>query len=438
VVAADGIASCAAPGSAGCGTVTYQGECSGTTLQYCVDSEVVLLDCTMTGRECGFVDDVLGFDCVPPAGGSTGAQSVIGSFAFEKPALTTNGLGAIGTAAVRRALVRLLRASDGVELARTFTATDGSFSFQFDELADVLLQVAAVGRSESYPFSVRTCPLGDCEPAVHGLLTIPFTPAPALDLGSLVISVADGEAGAFNIFDQLVKGADFALQNFERVVPPHVALWERGSDTSCGTSCFAPRSNTIFVHGTFQDSDEFDDPVLLHEYGHFLESSFSRSSSPGGAHDGSPTDPRLAWGEGYGTYTGATIAGSSLYIDTFASGATVIDISHTGVSFALAAPNAPTGMNQLVSEFLSAEVLWQITSGVPGGGAGKGTAPVFDVLGSYFPKPAFADRGVSGIDLVDFLDGWFCRGNADQAFIQNIVSTGHQFPYDYATLPSCQ
>jgi hypothetical protein len=339
---------------------------------------------------------------------------------------------------VRRALVRLLRASDEVELARGFTATDGSFAFQFDELGDVFLQVAAVGRPESYPFSVRTCPLGDCEPGVHGLLTIPFTPAPGLDVGTLLISVGDGEAGAFNIFDQLVKGADFALQNFGRVVPPHVALWEYGSDTSCGTSCFSPRSNVIFVHGTFQDTDEFDDPVLLHEYGHFLEHSFSRSNSPGGAHDGSPTDPRLAWGEGYGTYTGATIAGSSLYIDTFASGATVIDISDTGVSFALAAPNAPSGMNQIVSEFLSAEVLWQITSGLSSGGGGKGTAPVFDVLGSYFPAPAFADRGVSGVDLVDFLDGWFCRGHADQAFIQNIVSTRHQFPYDYATLPSCQ
>jgi len=437
VVAADGIASCALPGAAGCGVITYQGECSGATLQYCLDSNVVLLDCAMSGRECGFVDDMIGFDCVSAAGVSTGAQRISGAFAFEKPALTPNGLGAIGTAPVRRALVRLLRASDQLEIARSFTEPDGFFEILFDEQADVLLQITAVGRPETYPFSVQTCPLGNCAPAVHGVLTTAFTPALDLDLGVLLISVADGEAGAFNIFDQLVKGADFALQNFGRVVPPHVAQWESGSNTSCNTSCFSPRTNTILVHGTLQDSDEFDDPVLLHEYGHFLENAFSRSSSPGGAHDGSPADPRLAWGEGYGTYAGATISGSSLYIDTFASGASVIDISNTGSPYALATQGALTGMNQLVSEFLTAEVLWQITSGAPGGAAGKGTAPVFDVLGGYFPAAAFADRGVSGVDLVDFLDGWFCRGHADQAFIQGIVNVGHRFPYDYASLPSC-
>jgi hypothetical protein len=437
VVAADGIAGCAAPGTEGCGAVTYQGGCTGSVLQYCSDSQVVVADCASGALECGYVDEVTGFNCMAPTTVSSGSQRVRGSISFEKPALTPDGLGAVANAPVRQAFVRLLRAVDGQELARSLTGDDGSFDFSFDEDQDVVVQVAAVGDQDVNPFTVQSCPLDDCSGLIYTAVSAGFTPSLDTDLGALLITVAGGKAGAFNIFDQFVRGAAFALQNFGRIVPTHVVRWQSESTTMCSTSCFSSRTNTIYINGSIEDTDEFDDPVLMHEYGHFLESAFSKASNPGGGHDGSPADPRLAWGEGYGTYVGATIAGSSLYIDTFASGASVIDINATGSPHARADDTAIAGMNQLISEYLTAEVLWHISNGSPAEAGGRGTGPVFDVLGNYFPSPALLDRGVQGVDLVDFLDGWFCRGHEDSAFIYDIVSFGHGFPYDYASLPSC-
>ena len=94
-------------------------------------------------------------------------------------------------------------------------------------------------------------------------------------------------------------------------------------------------------------------------------------------------------------------------------------------------------MKQLLGEYLVCEILWKISRG-PDGSDGKGDAPIFDVLGNYFPSDGMVDRGVEGVDLVDFLDGWFCRGHGDQPYIENIVNTIAGFPYDFDGPSSCE
>lgn len=61
-----------APGAGGggpvgnCGTVDYQGECTGALLSWCNDGELVETDCAATDRVCEHVDDTIGYDCVVP------------------------------------------------------------------------------------------------------------------------------------------------------------------------------------------------------------------------------------------------------------------------------------------------------------------------------------------------------------------------------------
>nr|HPI41570.1 hypothetical protein [Pseudobdellovibrionaceae bacterium] len=56
------------------------------------------------------------------------------------------------------------------------------------------------------------------------------------------------------------------------------------------------------------DTDHFDNSVILHEYGHFLEDVYGKSESPGGSHNGDfIIDPRLAWSEGWANYIQASI-----------------------------------------------------------------------------------------------------------------------------------
>lgn len=428
-----GIAACQTPGTTGCGNVTYQGECLGSVLRYCNGGSLYTNDCS-SGGSCQWVSDEQGFDCVAtPSGGALEVHGVIG---YEKKAPTTSGLGASTPVAAPNVLVRVRSYSDGAEVGRAYTAEDGSFQVTFDASEDVFVDVNTVGDPSVYPMSVRDCPELDCDSdAAYTVATPPFTPDASVDLGTLVIGVDQG-AGAFNIFAQYVAGVDFARANFKQEVPPFTVRWERGSSTACDTSCFVASLATILVNGPLEDTDEFDDSVLLHEFGHFVENAFSRSDSPGGYHDGSPTDPRLAWGEGYGTFVGARIAQTPLYIDTGAAGASVIDVRSAGNQVP-ANPNDIRGMNQLVSELLVSQFLWSLDAGVTNSTSAHGSEPIFDVLANYFPSPdRFADRGLGGVELVDFLDGWFCRGHGSEADVRFLLQ-GLGFPYDFAQLPAC-
>jgi hypothetical protein len=249
------------------------------------------------------------------------------------------------------------------------------------------------------------------------------------------VSEANG-SGAFNIFDLIVKGYDFIRTNLQREPVPLEAEWQVGVTPPCGTSCYSGRDTRMYILNQSDDTDEFDDAVLLHEFGHYLADKFSRDDSPGGSHDGSPTDPLLAWSEGYGTFAGCSIAQDSLYIDTSPGGASVTDLEDTGRAPA-ASPGA--GVTQPIGEYLVAEVLWDIADSHDDTGdtISMGPAPVFDVIGNYFTSSGFADRGVTGVDLVDFLDGWFCRGHGETAGIRSIVNTTRGFPYDFQAPSSC-
>jgi hypothetical protein len=68
---------------------------------------------------------------------------------------------------------------------------------------------------------------------------------------------------------------------------------------------------------TCADTDHFDNSVLVHEYGHFLEKDFGHSDSPGGSHNGNGIiDPRLAWSEGWANFFQSAVHGDRNYVDT--------------------------------------------------------------------------------------------------------------------------
>jgi hypothetical protein len=69
------------------------------------------------------------------------------------------------------------------------------------------------------------------------------------------------------------------------------------------------------------DTDEFDAPVIAHEWGHYYQSAFSRDDSMGGEHDGSDRlDRRLALSEGWGNAWSGIALNRSNYVDSTAGG----------------------------------------------------------------------------------------------------------------------
>lgn len=148
-------------------------------------------------------------------------------------------------------------------------------------------------------------------------------------------------AGAFNILDQIVAANAYLKSKVGtglcsskgctelNVAPKVSAYWVSGFNpgsyvsVSSGLSFYLPGYSRLFILGgingntTESDTDHFDNSIILHEFGHFLEDQVFLSDSPGGSHDGqSIIDPRLAWSEGWGNFFQAAVRGSADYIDT--------------------------------------------------------------------------------------------------------------------------
>ncbi len=132
-----------------------------------------------------------------------------------------------------------------------------------------------------------------------------------------------------------------------------------------GTSHFA---NTGLMPGLFilgaadSDTDEFDQGVIGHEFGHYLQAKLSYSDSPGGSHSSNQfKDASLAFGEGYGTAVGGLLAGSKHYCDVSGprqSGGFCIDLTN---------PVEPGEANGFYAEYSIVKLLYGIGN-LPGQG----------------------------------------------------------------------
>jgi hypothetical protein len=67
-----------------------------------------------------------------------------------------------------------------------------------------------------------------------------------------------------------------------------------------------------------EDTDEFDQHVVAHEFGHYIEFNFSRADNIGGSHGlGDRLDPRVAFGEGFGYAFAAIVLDDPVARDSF-------------------------------------------------------------------------------------------------------------------------
>jgi len=77
------------------------------------------------------------------------------------------------------------------------------------------------------------------------------------------------------------------------------------------------------------DSDEYDDHILIHEWGHYFERNFSRADNIGGPHGtGEYLDIRVAFGEGFGNALSAILTDDPIYFDTMGSNGWNMNIEH--------------------------------------------------------------------------------------------------------------
>lgn len=164
-----------------------------------------------------------------------------------------------------------------------------------------------------------------------------------------IVATATGtlEGGAFHILDRILDVNHFLRNNTTdvkcpgcqgfTVAPKVTVFWKPGFNPA---SYFGEKSPLSFYDVSasidsapalyllggagddvdFVDTDHFDESVIIHEYGHFLENTFWRSDSPGGYHNGNMIiDPRLAFSEGFANFLPSAVLSRATYIDTIGS-----------------------------------------------------------------------------------------------------------------------
>jgi hypothetical protein len=142
-------------------------------------------------------------------------------------------------------------------------------------------------------------------------------------------------------------------------------------------SCNKTNGDGIYVLGDFTqgDTDEFDQSVIAHEFGHYVEDRFGRSDSIGGQHGGAGDllDLRVAFGEGWGNAFSSIARGDPLYRD-----------SQDGMvtEFAFDIEEDDDNQEGWFSEASVQEILWDLfdSTNEPGDAVALGFAPLFSVI----------------------------------------------------------
>jgi hypothetical protein len=238
-------------------------------------------------------------------------------------------------------------------------------------------------------------------------------------------------AGAFNILDVYASGFAFVKELSGTYPPALTAYWQDGN--IYGTYYLSGWG--IFLLGGDGagggDTDEYDDDVLWHEFGHFVADSFSKDDSPGGAHSlvDNDLDLRLSWSEGWGDFFPAAVkswvnpallstAGMlpSQYVDTLDNSAQI--------SFDFGSPPDgdpiidPTGdsFKYSSSEVAVAKVLWDLQE----------TYTVNDAWDIFITLRTAA----SPINFERFWDDWLLRptSGSEMPALQTIL-TGRSILY---------
>ena len=139
-------------------------------------------------------------------------------------------------------------------------------------------------------------------------------------------------AGPFAILDAIYAATQFVVNTDPNAqFAPLDAFWSVNntlaspSDITAGelsASFYRSDLDSLFLLGDANvDTEEFDDHVIVHEWGHYFEDNFSRSDSIGGPHAlGQSIDARLAFGEGWATALAAMVLDEPLYCDTGVAG----------------------------------------------------------------------------------------------------------------------
>jgi hypothetical protein len=406
----------------GCPLVGPEGACAGTELTTCEGGRTVMTDCTASGDTCAF--DGQAYTCAPV--GDSGGYSVSGIVEYEDRPVDASGLGAYEPLPVRGAAVAIV-AEDGTALAAGTTGDDGTYTLAYDVESSAKVHVVVATTSAEQQRPVRVL---KPDATIHAAVSPSFA-AVEVHTEDLLITDLSGVAPAFNVFDQLVSVVDAIRDPFGLTAPvPVLAQWVRGSED--GT--FYWSGHGVYLRSSVWDEDAYDDAVVVHELGHYVQAEYGLSNSSGGFHGPGVLEPTLAWDEGLATWFSSYVRGEPLYVDTRDYAVPLaLDLEGT-----ITTADPKGSMSQDLAADLVSELLWDLGDAYVGDDDGFTDLDRQDVVLLATHQGLLAletDRGFSGMDLVDGLDAWIAWEGAGECENLADLTETYGFPYDFATCP---
>ena len=371
-----------------------------------------------------------------PTAGTPATINVSGRITYEdKEYDRINGFTYVTTfKAVRFADVELVNAAGSPIISASTTTFDGSYSFSIPS-SNIGTNMYVRVISSATPAASQSMNVKNWSSVLYAVNSATFALSGNASV-NLAIPITSQADGAFNILDVMTSGFQFINAHAAPFNPTMSlnAFWQ--NDVSNGTyycrgydATFCPGGTGIYVlsdpFGSY-DTDDFDDDVLIHEFGHFTASNFSLDDSMGGPHslNGNTYDLRLTWSEGWGDfYQGAvkfwlsatdpslisskTGVPLSQYVDTVdGQAALIVDIGDPddtggGSPYCHNWVSLPPVITEYyctysTNEIAVANVLWNHMTGTGNYGMQK----VWDVIAGFKPVPP------SVVNLESFYDRW--------------------------------
>lgn len=431
--------------------VDFYSDCSGdgpnytVTLHYCGDIE------TIEGHFAPGTDD----------GGGAGSGVTVAQFSnencgrilrgtirFQDETFDETGFTATTWKPVRYAMVEVHRLADAQLLSTGYTDRWGNYEIQFNnkEEPGIYLVVKTVTNLEE---GLRDITVMN-HPKFKQIYSVT---SPSIDETEDEFPVLDFDipeivgAGAFNILDVVEDGYDLIRRMTGKELGELHVYWATGADTTETLFCseyfynqgICSEMMALSVQGKDTDRDEYDDMVILKEFFKYALARTAKDDNPGGVHFGTRDDPRRSWTEGVSTFFACSTLNSRYFVNSRPMGVyEVYDLEAMESPFAF---GTKTGtMSGPVSEYLVSAVLWDLFDGAGAESfdiVDSMAVAVFDSIFSYFSSQDYLGRGFDGVDLVDFLDGWFCRNWGHLTDLETLMES-RQFNYDFAGPAVCE
>ena len=175
-------------------------------------------------------------------------------------------------------------------------------------------------------------------------------------------------SGIFNIVEAAFQARQLWVDSGNSYSEETEIHWENGYGDD--GSYFDPFWNELTIADDPSDPDQWDDSVIMHEWGHSADDYYSCDDNPGGDHfiNKLVDDPELAWGEGYPDYYQSAVRGAlgdpfgSWYLDINGSGS-------GGIMVNLETYDTSVGSNLISTrnELAIAAALWDLNDGANDG-----------------------------------------------------------------------